>query len=194
MDTEMNRTDRCSIPSLFNVTIPLRPYSTWLYIFVRLVLLINIVLALLPLMRGKDDLSDIPLTPAQRRLLGLAPSSTPPAPGSTYVTPPRYARSATGSPSSRSLHSGSPLSGKGNAFNESGYSQNASPLLQKAMGGSMSGRRDSYGSSLGNGRSNSFDMPGTPTPSTHKGATVGLNSRWLYEKGRTSSGSSRPYS
>ena len=150
-------------------------------------------MALLPLMRGKDDLSDIPLTPAQRRLLGLEPSSTPPAPGSTYVTPPRYAKSATSSPSGRSLHTSSPLSGKGSALNESTYSQNASPLLQKAMGGSM-GVKNSFGSSLGGSRSGSFDLPGTPTPSTHKGASVGLNHRWIYERGRASSGSGRAYS
>jgi nucleoporin POM34 len=154
--------------------------------------------AVLPLVRKKDDLSDIALTPAQRQLLGLAPSSTPPPPGSTYVTPPRYVRSSTprsGSPGSRSINSGSPLSGK--AYGGNDYSQNASPLLQKAMGASMGGsRRLSYGSSpLGpsSARSSSFDAPGTPTPA-NKGASVGLNSRWLYEKGRSSPGGGRVFS
>src|SRR4051794_27000152 len=50
-------------------------YGSWIYLTLALIPLVNIVRALLPLFRPKDDLSDIPLTPAQRKLLGLAPSS-----------------------------------------------------------------------------------------------------------------------
>jgi nucleoporin POM34 len=34
------------------------------------------------------------------------------------------------------------------------------------------------------------DGPATPTPVTGKKSSVSLNSKWLYEKGRRSSGSS----
>lgn len=34
--------------------------------------------------------------------------------------------------------------------------------------------------------------PGTPSPAAGKGAAVGLNSKWLYQKGRSASGSRYP--
>lgn len=170
----------------------------------------NILMALQPLIRPKDDLSDIPLTPAQRKLLGLEPTSTPPPPGSTYVTPPRYPRnSSSRSPSSRSVsYSNSPLdsnkrspfdstkqgssAGKlGSSLNNSAFenSYNSSPLLHKAMGGARNNlRRQSYGSPspLGPGvpRGSVFDAPNTPSPSNGKG--TGLNNKWLYERHKAS--------
>jgi nucleoporin POM34 len=166
---------------------------------VRFVLLLNILINLSPLVRGKDDLSDIPLTPAQRALLGLAPSATPPTSGSQYITPPRYPRSSTPlSTTPNSKYSGSPGSGRptpnqGSPSKGSPFSPNASPLLHKAMGGV--GRRSSYGSPspLGPG---TFGMaPSTPTPSgAGKGSGVGLNNKWLYEKGRRSSGTAHLFS
>lgn len=201
--------DNRSIPGLSLFTAPLAPYSDYSYLLVKMVLLYNIVMAILPLVRPKDDLSDIPLTPAQRKLLGLEPSSTPATPGTQYITPPRYARSVTprSSGGNRSpSYSDSPASTKGGSglgaslghIPGSPYSPNASPLLQKAMGGRDGLRRQSYGSpsplnhgaTMGSG----FEMPGTPTPSSGKGASVGLNSKWLYEKGRGSAGSARAYS
>jgi nucleoporin POM34 len=163
----------------------------------------NIIVAMSPLVRKKDDLSDIPLTPAQRRLLGLPPSSKPPTPGSNYITPPRYARTGTplsGSPGSRESYSKSPLSGSPINGSTSGspFSPGASPLLQKAMGGAglnNGSRRHSYGSPspLGPGSSRIIvqETPGTPSPTAAKGATVGLNSKWLYDKGRRNSGNPR---
>lgn len=159
----------------------------------------------MPLFRTTDNLSDIPLTPAQRKLLGLPPSSAPPTPGSQYITPPRYARTPTplsGSAGSKGNYSNSPLAGKGSptsgSINGSPFSPGASPLLQKAMGGVMNGnRRHSYGSAspLGPGASriNVPETPGTPSPSAAKGVNVGLNSKWLYEKGRRNSGQARLY-
>lgn len=76
------------------------------------------------------------------------------------------------------------------------FSPGASPLLQKAMGGAgLNGsRRHSYGSPSplgpGGSRMNGFETPGTPSPAS-KGASVGLNNRWLYDKERRNSGSSR---
>lgn len=163
-------------------------------------------MALLPLVRGKDNLVDIALTPSQRALLGLDPNATPPmTPGTQYVTPPRYPRSSTprnGTPGSRSSSAAnSPLSQKGSPSfgklgSESPFTPSASPLWQKAVGGFRdSGRRHSYGSPSPLGQSMSgkemsaLGAPNTPTPSTGRGASVALNSRWLYERGRGSPGS-----
>lgn len=162
----------------------------------------NIIYTFAPLWRTKDDLSDIPLTASQRQLLGLPPSSAPPTPGSQYSTPPRYVRTPTplsGSPGSKKgNYSNSPLSGKGIPRSPSGspFASSVSPLLQKTMAGNGN-RRSSFGSGsplgLGALRGGMPDTPGTPTPGVAKGGGIGLNSKWLYDKGRRSSGSSRLY-
>ncbi|KAL2163108.1 hypothetical protein VTH06DRAFT_6944 [Thermothelomyces fergusii] len=187
----------------------LKQYSSWITATLVIIPLINIALALLPLYRPRDDLSDIPLTPAQRRLLGLPPSSKPPTPNSAYSTPPRYSRtpSLAGSPASVKSYASSPLShiaspGSGqqytsprfspspSKFNLPQYSPSAaSPLLHKAVGG---GKRTSFGSTspLNASTASSVfsEVPPTPTPATGKRSTVGLNNKWLYEKGRRTSG------
>ncbi|KAI9850954.1 MAG: hypothetical protein M1838_004739 [Thelocarpon superellum] len=187
-------------------------YLAYPVLLLRLVLCYNIAAALAPLARRKDDLSDIPLTPPQRALLGLDPrASSPVTPGSTYITPPRYHRSSTpgsGTPGSRaSSYGSSPLSGKGSPANAaspggSPYSPMASPLLQKAVAGGSRDltRRNSYASpsplganATGNNAS-VMGLPATPSPSSGKRASVGLNSRWLYERGRASPGSPALYS
>lgn len=193
--------DTSSLPTLYNVTEHFHPYSTYFLNLIRILLIFNIFVALWPLVRRKDDLADIPLTPSQRRLLGLPPSNTPPTPGSQFVTPPRYPHSTTpqsGSPSS--TYSPSPLSGKGSPIQGtprgSPFSQNASPLLSKAVGGGV--KRPSYGSPspLGPGttKGNWFDSPSTPSPSIGKGPSVTLNNKWLWEKGRRRSGDARVFS
>ena len=154
------------------------------------------------MVRTPDDLSDIPLTPGQRRLLGLPPSSRPPTPGSAYSTPPRFSRTpSVGSASSRRSFSTSPASNRGSPINGSGSINGAggfagigspsSPLLQKAMNGA---RRSSIGSlgspspSLGASLGASLFVPDSPSPNpaaaTGKRSSIGLNSKWLYEKGR----------
>ncbi|KAL8731824.1 MAG: hypothetical protein Q9181_004156 [Wetmoreana brouardii] len=173
----------------------------------------NILIALLPLYTGADNIQDIPLTPSQRALLGLDPNATPPpTPGTQYVTPPRYARSPTprnhNSPSSNRSSAGNKppyslhkeRSSESPSYGGSPFSPSASPLLwsQKASFGSdsMLGlRRSSLGSPspLGMGKSESlWSAPGTPSPLAGKGqgqgASVGLNSRWLYERGKGGSG------
>jgi nucleoporin POM34 len=162
----------------------------------------NIFAACWPLLRSKDDILDIPLTPAQRKLLGLPPSSAPPTPDAKYSTPPRYARTPTplsGSPASKGSYSKSPMAETGSpsgSISGSSFSPGASPLLQKAMGGAglVGSRRHSYGSPSplgpGGSRMNAIETPGTPSPAG-KGASVGLNNRWLYDKERRNSGSSR---
>ncbi|KAF6845168.1 Nucleoporin POM34 [Colletotrichum musicola] len=179
----------------------LRSYLGWAYYAIQLVPLVNIVMAMLPLIRPADDLADIPLTPAQRKLLGLPPSSVAATPDAVYSTPPRYSRtpSLAGSPASNRSFSGSPLSGRGSpALNSSfnGNSYSPSPLKNntspsKFSASLNSNRRSSFGSSTNLGASTGsslFPDPGTPSPSTGKRTSVGLNNKWLYERGRRSSG------
>ncbi|RYP64789.1 hypothetical protein DL769_006534 [Monosporascus sp. CRB-8-3] len=175
----------------------------------------NIGANLFPLVRPQDDLSDIPLTPGQRRLLGLPPSSKPPTPGSVYSTPPRFSRTpSVGSAGSRRSFSSSPVSNRaspahGNGGSLGGLGSPSSPLLQKAMSGA---RRSSIGSlgspsfsgslgasfngSLGASFNSSVfggDIPSSPSPATGKRSSISLNNKWLYEKGRErrSSGNGR---
>ncbi|OHW91706.1 nuclear pore complex component [Colletotrichum incanum] len=177
----------------------LRSYLGWAYYLVQLVPLANIGMAMLPLFRSEDDLSDIPLTPAQRKLLGLPPSAAAATPDAVYSTPPRYSRtpSLAGSPASNRSFSASPLSGRGSpALGSSlnGQSYSPSPLNNspsKFSASLNSNRRSSFGSSTNLGASTSsslFPDPGTPSPSTGKRTSVGLNNKWLYERGRRSSG------
>ncbi|CRG87298.1 hypothetical protein PISL3812_04315 [Talaromyces islandicus] len=171
-------------------------YTGLLFVVLRLLFFVNIITALYPLFRPKDDLSDIPLTPTQRALLGLDPSSTPPVtPGTLYATPPRYrlaSGSRAGSPSSRNT---SPVSGTGSPTPRSAsYSPTpTSPLFQKAFanGNRESGRRQSFGSSSFNSslrESTLSALPSTPSPLANKGNKLGLSNKWLYEKSRRHSG------
>ena len=179
----------------------LQPLATPMLLGLYLLALYNLATAFLPLIKTKDELTDIALTPAQRALLGLDPNATPPpTPGTKYITPPRYPRSPTPrtiSPANRNssnYSTPSPSSGK-----ERSGSPAASPLWQKATSNARDpARRSSYGSPspLGpafGGRDGSImGAPSTPSP-TGRGATVGLNSKWLYDKGRSSSGSRSMY-
>ncbi|KAH6666886.1 nuclear pore complex component-domain-containing protein [Halenospora varia] len=195
-----------NLPNLFHAGKVLHPYATWIYYLLHCVFVYNIIFALFPLFRSTDNIEDIPLTPAQRKLLGLPPSSRPATPDIKYETPPKYLRTPTplgGSPKNRGTYSDSPLSGKGDSPFSGSRSGSpfstgpASPLLQKAMGaGSNGNRRHSYGSPspLGPGVSRiNLEAPGSPSPAAGKAPTVGLNSKWLYDKGRRQSGSARLY-
>lgn len=184
------------------------PKNEWLLLTVRLMLVANIVVALLPLARRyyPDDISDIPLTPSQRQIMGLKPDvATPQTPGSAYaspnyVTPPRYQKSTPrssfsnqGDRGSQSPLSGSPRASMAKSTSNSPFSPSTgSPLFQKAVGGG-SAKRLSFGGSPLSGSffsdSSSSATPGTPTPGTGK-ASVGLNNKWLYEKRRDSPRSS----
>ncbi len=194
------------------MTGPLLVYSTFPLLLLPLLLAFNILVALSPLVRRKDHLTDIPLSAAQRALLGLDPSAASPAtPAAEYITPPRYPRSSTpvvASPGSRaSSYSDSPLSGKGGpllnglqARSRSPHSATGSPSWQRAMHGANKEvtRRSSYGSPSpfgagAGGASSVMGAPATPSPTVGKGASVVLNSRWLYERGRGSPGSSKMF-
>ncbi|KAI1762711.1 NPCC-domain-containing protein [Hypoxylon sp. FL1150] len=175
-------------------------YSRYVYWAILAIPIFGIGTNLLPLVRHKDDLSDIPLTPSQRKLLGLPPASAPPTPGSVYSTPPRFSRtpsisgsagskrSWSGSPRSPFSNQGSPIAGNGSA-NLGGFGSPSSPLLQRAMGGARRSSLGSLGSpSLGASTATSLfggvpDSP-SPNPTAAKRSSVGLNNKWLYERGR----------
>ncbi|EXJ70052.1 uncharacterized protein A1O5_07125 [Cladophialophora psammophila CBS 110553] len=68
-------------------------------LIIRLLFCLNIILLLRPVMpyiSKKDQITDIPLTPSQRSLLGLKPSAppgqSPAGSAASYITPPRYRR------------------------------------------------------------------------------------------------------
>ncbi|KFH47667.1 Meiotically up-regulated gene 31 protein-like protein [Hapsidospora chrysogenum ATCC 11550] len=174
-----------------------QPYLEWAWTLVQIIPLLNIISACLPLLRRQDDLADIPLTPAQRKLLGLPPSSAAPIPDAQYSTPPRYSRtpSIAGSVGSRGSYTSSPLSGRGSPALQGGgspYSPMGSPLANKGLDFSVNGRRSSFGSQspfAASTSTNLFSDPGSPSPSGGKRTSVGLNSKWLYERGRRTSGS-----
>ncbi|KAL1304143.1 hypothetical protein AAFC00_000570 [Neodothiora populina] len=194
-----------AISTLLASFYPITLYAAWA---VRLLFTFNIASACRPLFSAKDEVEDIPLTPSQRALLGLKPSSAPLTPGQQYITPPRYARSSTprSSANAQRLASGSPLSARAaspSSFeNVSTMSQSkgpvgspyssSSPLMQKAIGGASAARRLSYGGSSpldlsGSGSGNSLPSMSTTGLASGK-ASVGLNSKWLYERGRGSPG------
>lgn len=165
------------------------PYATWASILVRCIPVINISLALMPLFRPVDKMTDIPLTREQRQLLGLTPQNVPlPAGSPGYVTPPRYSRSSTPRSSAQKHTSASPMSHKASpsSFDQSTFGVSrgpsgspfaVSPLMQKAVGGASAARTSSpLDNSLGSSSS------GLATGK----ATVSLNSKWLYERGKGS--------
>ncbi|TKA73807.1 hypothetical protein B0A55_05532 [Friedmanniomyces simplex] len=185
------------------------PYSTYTLLALRLFFALNITLAFAPLLKPKDNCDDVPLTPSQRQLLGLPPMSRPATPQEQqqYVTPPRYSRSTTPQSNTSSLRanaSGSPLSGRPLESSTSQLRQRSvsgspgpgqSPLiygLRSGGGGGGSGgggRRTSFQSSPLS--TPEFDAAGSISTPTKSGkASVGLNSKWLYEKGRGSPRSS----
>lgn len=185
------------LPSLLN---SFEPYNQYTILVLQVFLVFNIIMACSPLFRVRDEIEDIPLTPSQRALLGLKPSSASLTPGQSYITPPRYARSSTprSSASAQRLASGSPLSQRAaspSSLDRSALGQSkgasgspyASPLMQKALGGASTARRLSYGSSPLDISNGVGALPATPTTGLASGkASVGLNSKWLYERGRGS--------
>lgn len=193
----VNPDPSCDSRSLTNRSVPqtFRYYLSWAWFVFQLIPLFNIGLACLPLIRSEDDISDIALTPAQRKLLGLAPSSAAPTPDAAFSTPPRYSRtpSIAGSAGSRGSYASSPLSGRGSPVVQgSSGSPLGSPLFQKSVGPFGNGRRSSIGSASpfsASTSSNLFGDSGSPSPSGGKRTSVGLNNKWLYEKSRRSSGS-----
>jgi len=100
---KMNLLTSFSLTTVVKIGVPpdtAGPLSSALLLLLRLVFFLNIVLSLrpiIPFFSYQDEMTDIPLTPSQRSLLGLNPSvqSTPASVASGgYITPPRYRRSS----------------------------------------------------------------------------------------------------
>lgn len=178
----------------------IHPYGpSYALLVLRLILLINIAIALSPIFRKPDTCEDIPLTPSQRQLLGLPPMSRPATPQEKeqYVTPPRYSRSNTPkgrSSSSSSLRaevSGSPSSAFGTPLSDSTFrgASPSQPSSRRVSSNDPLQRRLNYAASRTNSplSTSEFDAAGSVnTPTRNNRASVGLNSKWLYEKGRAS--------
>ncbi|TQS38247.1 hypothetical protein Golomagni_01255 [Golovinomyces magnicellulatus] len=164
----------------------LKQFTRYSYYLIQLTLLYNIFTASLPLFRQADDLKDIPLTPAQRKLLGLQPVSVAAVSVSEYNTPPKYAR--TSSPLSRSPSNNEKNTMLSSPWNDSPVTSGLPAIPLSLLGGLSRGsnQRSSFGSStLSPVFKGSQDLPGTPTPSAPK-VGVGLNNKWLYDRGRNS--------
>lgn len=198
-------------------------YAPTLWLLVQLALLLNIARAVMPLFRQADTMADIPLTPGQRKLLGLVPvrAAAAATPGAAFATPPRYARtpSMAGSSAASAVsaashvatgarsYASSPISSSP-LFNKTRVAPPASSPFSAAGSPFLTGRRSSFSSSPsalsggggggGGGGASLFSestlagfsgLPATPCPSSGKRLSMGLNNKWLYEKGRRSSGS-----
>lgn len=162
-----------------------------------LIPLFNIGVAVLPLVRPSDNLEDIPLTPAQRKLLGLRPTSQPPTPNAVYSTPPRYSRtpSLAGSVASNRSYTSSPLSGRGSPIKTANNNGGGSPFSSagspsKFASSGIGNRRSSIGSSsaFASSTASSLFPDAATSPLAGKRTSVSLNNKWLYERGRRSSG------
>ncbi|KAK4501628.1 hypothetical protein PRZ48_007437 [Zasmidium cellare] len=189
----------------------IHPYPVYVLWILRALFLANIGIATAPLWRTPDACEDIPLTPSQRELMGLPPMSRPATPQEKeqYVTPPRFSRSNTprsASSSTRAEVSGSPLSGRGTPLDNTGSFLRTSPFdSQRRNSGSMSPlaggsavrsggggerRRLSYTNTSNRSSPLSFsefDSSGSlQTPTKGSKPSMGLNNKWLYEKGRGS--------
>lgn len=163
---------------------------------VRVLFIVNVIIALHPLFITTDSMDDIPLTDRQRALLGISQSSTSIpqlTPDSKFVTPPRYRRSA-GSPSRRSPSStrSSPLNPTQRSASPSSFMStnsrargrspfDSSPLSQTGLLPGSQERVGMYGSPMQGGRSVSLG-PSTPSPAG-RARNGNINYKWLYEKG-----------
>ncbi|KAF2768723.1 hypothetical protein EJ03DRAFT_375074 [Teratosphaeria nubilosa] len=167
------------------------PYATYILYILRFFFTANIGIAIFPLLRPHDTCEDIPLTPAQRAQLGLPPMTRQATPQEKeqYVTPPRYSRSNTPQSGSslRAEASDSPLGARGGSPLDGSFRRSAS----KSPFGSSKSRSSFRDSSplLGGSEFDAVASLGTPTKSNNR-ASVGLNNKWLYEKGRGSPRSS----
>ncbi|KAM0332986.1 hypothetical protein ACHAQA_001643 [Verticillium albo-atrum] len=178
-----------------------RAFLGWAYFVLKTIPVANSGVAMVPLFRTTDDLSDIPLSSAQRQLLGLPPGPKTAMPDIAYSTPPRYSRtpSLAGSAASNRSYASSPLSGRGSPLFGGNPNAPGSPFSpasspSKFAGGLNNNRRSSFGSPSPlptNGSSSLFADPTSPSPSAGKRTSVGLNNKWLYERGRRSSTSLR---
>ncbi len=200
-----------NIPSLSH---QIQPTTTYTLLTLRLYFLLNISLALLPLLRSRanDPISDIPLTPSQRALMGLPPSPSPSkrtaiagaaaaflTPGGsgnssttsspTYITPPRYKRTSfSPSPSPSGAGSISNNNALGPSTPASGRSTSAnyspsSPLSGRGASFSPDSTFRNLNTSMNKLRNRS-NSPFSPSPRSSSGSP-------LLQKALASNGNNR---
>ena len=185
----------------FALPVVVHRYISYALLLPQLLLLLNVGIALAPLLRKQDPCEDIPLSPRQRQLLGLPPVSRPATPQDTerWITPPRYSRSRSATPQSnsslRAHPSDSPLEGRGTPYDGfalasgssfgSARTHTQSPMSMNARG-AVEQRRLSYNARSSPLSMGDFDAVGNSTPTKINRASVGLNSKWLYERGKSS--------
>lgn len=183
-----------TIPNLSRQIQPTATYTTYTLITLRLYFLLNLSLALLPLLpsRANDPISDIPLTPSQRALMGLAPTplpskrkpkqAAPSTPGSsnsltasfpTYITPPRYKRtsfspsqSPSAAGSNNALGPSTPSSGRSISANYS-----SSPLSGRGAAPSPNSTFRSLSTSI-NRLTNHSNSPFSPNNRSSSGSPL----------------------
>lgn len=163
-------------------------------------------MTLYPIYRAPDQVSDIPLTPSQRALLGLDPNCTSSATqGTEYITPPRYRISSSSRRRSSGSWGNSPFSFSGaedsptrSHSDSPPFTPSGSPLFQKGI--RSGGRRNSFGSpsplgqsSIGARDGSSLRAPSTPTP-FGKATSPVMTQKWLFERSRMSSPGSSVFS
>lgn len=188
------------------LSVDLTAFATFPTYAVQLLLLLNIITNILPLLRKKDTMEDIPLTPQQRQLLDLPPMSRPATPQeqAAWVTPPRYSRnttpssmdsllvnargtplSARASPRESIMSSTPPQSSNYMGKRAGGSPYSGSPLARASPDTMFARRRDSSGTPRGSPLASESEVFGTPLGKSSR-ASIGLNSKWLYEKGKAS--------
>ncbi|RPA86991.1 hypothetical protein BJ508DRAFT_410580 [Ascobolus immersus RN42] len=169
--------------------------STYIIWLLRLLMVYNIAETINRAFTTENEFRNVPLTPQQRRLLGLNPN-VPTPPDASLATPPRYAKTTpnsrsapptfTPAPDLRTGQTPSPSkrlfvpnqSVNSNALSTSTNNNQGSPLRQSVL----SERRGSFTQSLAQAFPN---LPPTPTPmgkNGNGGQSVMPTNRFFYEK------------
>jgi len=149
-------------------------YGNYVLWALRTLFVYNICDVLLKLVHTADDCSDVPLTPDQRKLLGLCPDtprSTSALQPEKFFTPPRYTKSTTTS------RSASPLPG-----NSSPTMQRKAALNNQGIG--MSGLAMDTPPSPLSSPLRGAGKPGWASRSPSNGGVSSVipGNRWAYEK------------
>lgn len=147
--------------------------TLWL---LRLYILLNIAITLRPLspyLAKPDDLTDIPLTPSQRSLLGLPPSPSPATTSPNYITPPRYRRSSGSFPtSSANSNASTPTSGRSISAN---YTSSPLSTSRHTLGFSPNNSQSPFRSTQRTASGSPFSYSPSASPLLHKAINRGMD-------------------
>ena len=154
-----------------------RDYAVYALWTLRMLFLWNIGSVVLLFFRGPDDFSDIALTPEQRKLFGLSPSTSRSlsADPKNFITPPRYTKST---PTSRAA---SPLPGNTSPTTQRKAALNSSQGT--GLGGYVPDTPSPLGSPLRPGGGGKLLWGSPRSPSSGGGSSITPSNRWAYERG-----------